>query len=97
MVGREVAREIAKKKIKSGKYIGEEDMDQLILDTNDETEKVVDNKLTLLGRKINKKHKDAEKMLDITDKKNAAAREELYQKKLKENKLDSRSRRQHKN
>ena len=93
LVGREVAREIARKKLNSGKYIGEEDMDALIMETNEETEKVVKNKLTFLGREINKKHPEAEKMLDITDKKNAAAREELYQRKLRENKLDSRSRR----
>lgn len=95
-VGREVAREIAKQKIKSGKYIGEDDMDQLIMETNQETEKVIENKLTFLGRKINRDHPDAEKMLDITKKENAAAREELYQQKLRENKLDSRSRRNHK-
>lgn len=95
-VGREVAREIAKKKLNSGKYIGEEDMDQLILETNQETEEVVKQKLTFLGRKINRDHADAEQLLDITDKRNAAAREELYQKKLRENKLDSRSRRKHK-
>lgn len=95
-VGREVAREIAKKKIKSGKYIGEDDMDQLIMETNQETEKVIENKLTFLGRKINRNHPDSEKMLDITKKENAAAREELYQQKLRENKLDSRSRRNHK-
>ncbi|PHN04887.1 hypothetical protein [Flavilitoribacter nigricans] len=95
-VGREVAREIAKKKIQSGKYIGEEDMDQLIQETNQETESVVGNKLTFLGRKINRDHPEADEMLDITQKKNAAAREELYQQKLRENKLDSRSRRKHK-
>lgn len=95
-VGREVAREIAKSKIKSGKYIGEEDMDELILETNQETEKVIENKLTFLGRKINRKHPEADKMLDITKRENAAAREELYQQKLRENKLDSKSRRNHK-
>jgi hypothetical protein len=95
-VGREVAREIAKKKLKSGKYIGEEDMDQLITETNEETEEVIGNKLTFLGRKINRQHPEADKMLDITKKENAAAREELYQQKLKENKLDSRSQRKHK-
>lgn len=92
-VGREVAREIARKKIKSGKYIGEEDMGQLIEETNQETQEVVKNKLTFLGRKINRNHPDAEKMLDITQKENAAAREELYQQKLRENKLDSKNRR----
>lgn len=97
LVGREVAREIAKKKLKSGQYIGEDDMDELIRETNGETEDVLTNKLTLMGRKINKKHPEADKMLDITKKENAAAREELYQRKLRENQLDSRSRRKHKN
>ena len=95
-VGREVAREIAKQKLKSGKYIGEEDMNLLIEETNQETEKVIENKLTFLGRKINRDHPEAAGMLDITKKENAAAREELYQQKLRENKLDSKSRRNHK-
>lgn len=92
-VGREVAREIAKKKLKSGKYIGEADMNRLIEETNTETEEVVKHKLTFPGRKINRNHEEAADMLDITKKENAAAREELYQQKLRENKLDSRSRR----
>jgi hypothetical protein len=91
-VGREVAREIARKKLKSGKYIGEEDMNRLIEETNTETEEVVKHQLTFPGRKINRNHADAADMLDITKKENAAAREELYQQKLRENKLDSRSR-----
>lgn len=92
-VGREVAREIAKKKLKSGKYIGEADMNRLIEETNTETEEVVKHKLSFPGRKINRNHPEAAEMLDITKKENAAAREELYQQKLRENKLDSRSRR----
>lgn len=95
-VSREVAREIARKKIKSGKYIGEDDMDQLIRETNVETEEVVKSKLTFAGRKINRDHKDAAELMDITKKENDAAREELYQKRLRENKLDSKSRRKYK-
>lgn len=96
-VGREVAREIAKKKLKSGKYINENDMDRLIEETNVETEKVIQNKMTFLGRGVNRKHPDAAKKLDITRPENDAAREALYQQKLRENRLDSRSRRKHKN
>ncbi|MCB0631073.1 MAG: hypothetical protein R2824_19520 [Saprospiraceae bacterium] len=90
-VGREVAREIARGKLKNGKYIGEADMNRLIEETNTETEEVVKHRLTIPGRKINREHPDAAQMLDITKKENAAAREELYQQKLRENKLDSRS------
>lgn len=96
-VGREVAREIAKEKIKSGKYIDESDMDRLIDETNRQTEQVIQNKITFLGRNVNRKHPDAAKKLDITKPENDAAREELYQRKLRENRLDSRSRRKHKN
>lgn len=83
-VGHEVAREIARKKLKSGQYITEDDMSQLVEETNAETSKVLKNKLSFLGRKINRGHPDAEKMLDISDPKNAQAREEVYQRKLEE-------------
>ncbi len=83
MVGREVAKEIAKKKLKSNSYISEEDMARLVEETNVETSKVLDSKLSFPGRKVNKDHPDAAKMKDITNPKNSQAREELYQKKLK--------------
>ena len=84
IVGREVAKAIVKKKMKSKKYISEEDMAQLIEQTNVETSKVMENNLAFPGRKINKKHPKAGDYLDITDPKNSQAREELYQEKLKE-------------
>lgn len=83
MVGREVAKEIAKEKLKSNSYISEEDMARLVEETNVETSKVLDSKLSFPGRKVNKNHPDAAKMNDITKPKNSQAREELYQKKLK--------------
>ena len=83
MVGREVAKEIAKEKLKSNSYISEEDMARLVEETNVETSKVLESKLSFPGRKVNKNHPDAAKMNDITKPKNSQAREELYQKKLK--------------
>ncbi len=83
MVGREVAKEIAKKKLKSNSYISEEDMARLVEETNSETSEVLENKLSFPGRKVNKDHPDAAKLKDITNPKNNQAREELYQKKLK--------------
>ncbi|MBX2871084.1 MAG: hypothetical protein KTR30_03265 [Saprospiraceae bacterium] len=83
MVGREVAKKIAKEKLKSNSYISEEDMARLVEETNVETSKVLENKLSFPGRKVNKDHPDATKMKDITNPKNSQAREELYQKKLK--------------
>lgn len=86
MVGREVAKEIAKKKLKTNKYLSEEDMARLVEETNVETSTVLKNKLSFPGRKINKDHPDAAKMKDITNPKNTQAREELYQDKLKSRK-----------
>lgn len=83
MVGREVAKEIAKKKLKTNQYISEEDMARLVEETNVETSTVLKNKLSFPGRKLNKNHPDAAKLKDITNPKNAQAREELYQEKLK--------------
>jgi hypothetical protein len=85
-VGYEVAREVARKKLKSGQYISEEDLARLAEETNAETSKTMGNKLSFLGRKINPDHPDAKKMQDITDPRNAQAREELYQRKLQERK-----------
>lgn len=83
-VGREVAKEIARKKLRSGQYIGEGDMEALIEETNQETETTMQSNIGLLGRKINRNHEDAGQKLDITQPKNAQAREELYQQKLRE-------------
>lgn len=83
-VGHEVAKEVARKKIKSGQYLTDEDMERLIDETNQETGKVLQNKTGFLGRKINANHPDAAQKLDISDPQNAQAREELYQRKLKE-------------
>lgn len=83
-VGREVAKEIARRKLSSGEYIGEDDMEALIEETNQETGKAMQNNIGLLGRKINPDHKDADQMLDITRPENAQARQELYQRKLRE-------------
>ncbi|MEQ8704372.1 MAG: hypothetical protein RIC19_10655 [Phaeodactylibacter sp.] len=83
-VGHEVAKEIARKKLRSGQYIGESDMEALIEETNQETETSMQNNIGLLGRKVNRNHKEAAQKLDITDPRNAQAREELYQQKLRE-------------
>ena len=83
-VGREVAKEIARRKLRSGAYIGEADMEALVEETNQETGKAMQNNIGLLGRKINPNHKDADQMLDITRPENAQARQELYQRKLQE-------------
>lgn len=83
-VGREVAREIARKKLRSGQYIGEEDMEALVEETNRETGQTMKHNIGLMGRRINRGHAEAEDMLDITKARNAQARQELYQKKLRE-------------
>lgn len=83
-VGREVAKEIAKRKLKTGRYISDDDMGRLVEEANVETEKVMKNNLSFLGREINRDHPDAPEMLDITKPGNAQARQELYQKKLRE-------------
>lgn len=83
-VGHEVAKEIARKKLRSGQYIGGSDMEALIEETNKETEATIQNNIGLLGRKVNRNHKNASQKLDITDPRNAQAREELYQQKLRE-------------
>ena len=85
-VGYEVAREVARKKLKSGQYITDEDMSRLVEEANTETSKVVGNKLSFLGRKINPSHPDAKQLQDVSDPRNAQAREELYQRKLQERK-----------
>lgn len=86
MVGREVAKEIAKKKLKTNKYISEEDMARLVEETNVETSGVLNQKLAFPGRKVNENSPKAESLKDITNPKNTQAREELYQQKLKERK-----------
>ena len=83
-VGREVAKEIAKRKLKTGKYLTDEDMGRLVEEANVETQKVLKNNLSFLGRDINRNHPDAPEMLDITKPDNAQARQELYQKKVRE-------------
>lgn len=83
-VGHEVAKEIARKKLRSGQYIGEADMEALIEETNQETQATMKSNIGLLGRKINKNHEGAGQKLDITAPRNAQAREELYQQKLRE-------------
>lgn len=83
-VGGEVAKEIARRKLRSGEYISEADMEALIEETNQETGKAMQNNISLMGRKINPNHKDAKKLQDITRPENAQARQELYQRKLRE-------------
>lgn len=84
IVGSEVAKEVARKKLKSGRYLKEEDLTRLVEETDQETAKALKSKLAFPGRKVNPNHPDAAKRLDITDPKNTQAREELYQRKLKE-------------
>lgn len=83
-VGRDVAKEVAKRKLRSGQYISDQDLEALIEETDQETETALGNNIGLLGRRINPKHKQAEAKSDITDPKNAQAREALYQQKLRE-------------
>ncbi|MDZ4682484.1 MAG: hypothetical protein SGI94_18740 [Saprospiraceae bacterium] len=83
IVGSEVAKEVARKKLKSGRYLKEEDLSRLVEETDQETAKTLKSKLAFPGRKVNPNHPDATKRLDITDRKNTQAREEVYQKKLK--------------
>jgi len=87
VVGRAVAKEIARKKLKSGEYISEEDMEMLIEETNTETSDVLKSNISFLGRKINPDHPDAEDMNDITNPRNSQAREEIYQKELRKHKV----------
>ena len=84
IVGREVAKEVARKKLKSGEYISEEDMSALVEETNVETETVLQNKLAFPGRSINRNHPDAARMLDVSEPANSQAREELYQRIMRE-------------
>ncbi len=86
MVGREVAKEIAKEKLKSNKYLTDEDMARLVEETNVKTEEVLDKKLAFPGRSVNPDHPDAKELMDITNPDNSQAREDLYQKRLKERK-----------
>ena len=81
-VGQSVAKEIAKKKLSSGKYITEEDMNQLLEETNQETAVALENKIMFMGRKINQNHPDAAKLSDKTNPQNAQARGEHYQERL---------------
>lgn len=87
VVGHAVAKEVAKKKLKSGQYISDSDMEALIDETNEETGKILERNISFLGRKINPDHPDAANMKDITNPRNAQAREELYQRKLREEKV----------
>ncbi len=82
VVGQEVARDIARQKLKSGQYISEEDMARLVEETNSETSEVLKNNLGFTGRRINPDHPEANELLDITDPRNAQAREEVYQREL---------------
>ncbi len=84
IVGQEVAKEVARKKLKSGKYMSEEDLSRLVEETDRETATTLKSKLAFPGRKVNPNHKDAAGKMDITDPKNSQAREEVYQRKLKE-------------
>lgn len=84
IVGHDVAKKIAQKKLKSGKYLTAEDMERLIEETDAETTQAMKNNLGFMGRKINRNHPEAEKMLDITNPNNSQARTELYQERLKE-------------
>ncbi|MEM9889001.1 MAG: hypothetical protein AAF849_24135 [Bacteroidota bacterium] len=83
VVGQEVAKEVARKKLKTGSYITEEDMKQLIEETNAATDRAMENKLMFLGRRINREHKDASKVSDLTRAENAQARGERYQEYVK--------------
>ncbi|MEL6717843.1 MAG: hypothetical protein AAFP82_03940, partial [Bacteroidota bacterium] len=82
-VGNAVAKEVARKKLKSGNYLTDEDMQRLIEETDVETGKALENKVMFMGRKINKRHPKAGAKSDITDPKNAHARGEHYQKHVK--------------
>jgi len=82
-VGNEVAKKVARKKLNTGSYLTDEDMQRLIEETNTETGKALENKVMFMGRKINKKHPKSSAKSDITDPKNAHARGEHYQKHVK--------------
>ncbi len=89
IVGQEVAKAVARKKLKSGQYISEEDLSRLVEETDQETAKTLKSNLAFPGRKVNPNHPQASKKLDITDPKNSQAREDLYQRKLKEQRAKS--------
>jgi len=84
VVGYEVAKEIAKRKLESGEYVSEQDIERLIEETNTETSKAMQNNLGFMGRTINKNHPEAKQLLDVSDPQNAQARQERYLQKLKE-------------
>lgn len=86
VVGHEVAEEVARKKLKTGKYLTDEDLQRLVDETDAETEKALKNKVMFMGRKINKNHSTAAQKTDITNPKNAQARGELYQQKIQKKK-----------
>lgn len=79
VVGEDVAKQKARQKLSSGKYITEEDMQALIEEVDAETDEVVENKLMFMGRKINRQHDEAGSVTDVTNKRNAQARGERYQ------------------
>ncbi|MEM0992962.1 MAG: hypothetical protein AAGI49_07980 [Bacteroidota bacterium] len=79
VVGQAVAKDIAREKLKTGSYITEEDMQQLIAETNAATDEAIENKLMFLGRKINKEHQKSGEVSDMTKAGNAQARGEKYQ------------------
>ncbi len=81
-VGRAVAKEVARKKLNTGKYLSDEDLQRLVDETTVETEKVLEHKTMMMGRKINPNHPNAAQKLDITHPRNAQARGELYQQKV---------------
>ncbi|MEM6699113.1 MAG: hypothetical protein AAF599_11995 [Bacteroidota bacterium] len=82
-VGNAVAKEVARKKLNTGNYLTDEDMQRLIAETDKETSKALENKVMFMGRKINKKHPSANAKSDITNPKNAHARGEHFQKHVK--------------
>jgi hypothetical protein len=81
-VGKTVAKEIARKKLSTGKYITEADMERLLKETNEETVAAMQNKTMFMGRKINQEHLEANGMMDKTNPKNAQARGEYHQERL---------------
>ncbi len=81
-VGRDVAKEVARKKLKTGKYLSDEDLQRLVDETTVETEKLLEHKTMMMGRKINPNHPNAAQKSDITNPRNAQARGEIYQQKV---------------
>ncbi len=82
VVGHEVAEEVARKKLKTGKYLSDEDLQRLVDETNAETEQALENKVMFMGRRINRSHPTASQKTDITNPRNAQARGELYHQKI---------------